>query len=198
MTDVQNNDSQASAGEVKVDTAAVEAAKAEAKKLADELEQAQHTIVELKRVKKEAKTDDKVDMQEAIKQAVQEHLEPVVRATTETTIEDELSKMTNDPKVRDAVLASYEKDIAKSGLTRVAIQADLRKAFAIATAETAKHVAGGAAHAAAAQGAAAASSQPIEGNTLSQEHEANIRQVMQMTGSTYEVAKVAYLKNINR
>lgn len=195
MTDVETQGAGASPAEEKVENqAAVVPQKTEREKeLEAELVQAQHKIVELK--KKPAAAQPQVDITEAVRAAVDAALEPVKRVTVENVLDDELSKITTDSKVREAIVASYDSDIVKSGLSRENIRKDLLKAVAIATASTAKYVPAEQAHASAAQGASGASSHVVVNNAPSAVEDAEIRQVMKLSGADYDTAKKRYLAN---
>lgn len=146
---------QASAAEKKADGTVVVQSKgdegldykAELEKTKKELDQAQFTIVGLKKKKKDESTEipvidvnagdeDEDDVEDdrinqIVSKKVQESTEKFKSELLEDVIGEEISKITVDPAKQELIRLNYDKRIVKTGYKRSNIQDDIQAALAI-------------------------------------------------------------------
>lgn len=113
--------------------------KAEHEKLKTQLGQAEHTIIDLKKKKKEGEGAQEIDVEQLkeemkaeAERLAEEKLESYKAEQARDTVMDVLSSLVTDPDKRKVVELIYEKQIQKSGLTRSQIIADINAAISIA------------------------------------------------------------------
>jgi len=124
--------------------AELEKAIQEAEKRNKRLEQAEHKIVELKKKNKKEEEDElefdefgepiekpKEDIRDVIKQ----ELNSFKRDILSSTIDDEISKITDNPDEIALIKHHYENSINQSGFDKQSIQNDVQKAYALANSQ---------------------------------------------------------------
>lgn len=115
--------------------------KLEKEKLEKRLEQAEHTIITLKKKPKEEAPAPEIDL-DAVREearaeamaAAEEKIREFQLEQTKNTVESTLAQLVTDPDKRDVVRLIYDKRINKSGLSAADIQEDIRAAIALADA----------------------------------------------------------------
>lgn len=131
----KKNASASDAAEVDTVKAELEALKADKAKVDNELSQAQHTIVTLKKAPKTETATAQINIEEIQEQALELAKVEIEKHKLEISSEnfnDVLSQLVTDPAEREAVKGIYENRITKTGFTRSAILADLQDAMALA------------------------------------------------------------------
>lgn len=115
--------------------------KLEKEKLEKRLEQAEHTIITLKKKPKEEASAPEIDL-DAVREearaeamaAAEEKIREFQLEQTKNTVESTLAQLVTDPDKRDVVRLIYDKRINKTGLSVSDIQEDIRAAIALADA----------------------------------------------------------------
>ena len=123
--------------------AELERAKQEAEKRNKRLEQAEYKIVELK--KKNKKEEDELEFdefgepiekpKEDIRDIIKQELNSFKRDISSTTIDEEISKITNNSDEIALIRHHYENSINQSGFDKQSIQNDIQKAYALANSQ---------------------------------------------------------------
>ncbi len=80
-------------------------------------------------IKEQAKAEEKIDIQEMIRQTVLETASALVQ---KPTLDAMLREMSSNPQERDLIKYHYEHSIVKGGLDESSVRADIEKAYAIA------------------------------------------------------------------
>ncbi len=115
--------------------AELEALKADKAKIENELSQAQHTIVTLKKAPKTEAATAQINIEDIQEQALELAKVEIEKHKLEISAEnfnDTLSQLVTDPAEREAVKSIYENRITKTGFTRSAILTDLQDAIVLA------------------------------------------------------------------
>ena len=169
-----------------------------------ELTQAQHTIINLKKEKKETPTTSTVDIDEIRAEAAKAASVEIEKIKTDLVgdvLEEELSKVAKTPEEKAAILKEYNEGIVKSGASRAKIAGDLAKAATFVNAsknsaqlEEAKRAAA-AAEAAKSGAASGAGGSPAVEVKLSPAEEKWVNDTARMTNKTPAEVKAALLKN---
>ncbi|KUK99147.1 MAG: hypothetical protein XE08_0224 [Parcubacteria bacterium 32_520] len=124
--------------------AELEKAIQEAEKRNKRLEQAEHKIVELKKKnKKEGEDELEFDEfgepiekpKEDIRDVIKQELNSFKRDILSSTIDDEISKITDNPDEIALIKHHYENSINQSGFDKQSIQNDVQKAYALANSQ---------------------------------------------------------------
>lgn len=166
-----------------------------------ELGKAQHTIVELKKKKDEGTPDIDALIESKIAGVRDEATKAIEAAKAELAgdaVEDEIARMTSDPKAQDLIRHHYEHSVVKSGVARQQVRDDVRKAFVLAHSPVVEKFASEAAHAAGARKATSggyAGGQQVDRDELTADEEAQVAQIVRMTGQTAEAARKKLLAN---
>lgn len=123
QADVQNDDQ----GDDKIDYAAELAAKQR------ELEQAQHTIIDLRRKKEQpiVQKEESVD-EDTVDQKINDGLSKIQQQLASTAIASTLATLSDDPDERKLIMFHYQNSIKQSGITPEAILSDLENAKTLA------------------------------------------------------------------
>jgi ABC-type antimicrobial peptide transport system permease subunit len=124
--------------------AELEKAIQEAEKRNKRLEQAEYKIVELKK-KNKKEEDDELEFdefgepiekpKEDIRSIIKEELNSFKRDMSSSIIDEEISKITNNPDEIALIKHHYENSINQSGFDKQSIQNDIQKAYALANSQ---------------------------------------------------------------